>query len=204
VTGPPSGGGGNPPLAEAGARPPAVQDRPDAGARTIRSAAPAEPVSGTREPSKTDSRREARGDGEVRGRPGASRNARGPGPAGDGELDDDDDGSAPGGRMSGGDDGDDDDDDAPSARTRGGSDDDDDTPSTPTRGGSDDDDDAPAPQAPAPSNDGDDGGDDSTVAAVTVPPPDDDEAEVPAPNAAPPAPEPQVTLSDNVGEETDD
>jgi RNA polymerase sigma factor (sigma-70 family) len=188
VSGPPSGHVGKVPRAQAGARPPAVQERPNAAAGTAAGMERAAGVSEAREPGAATPRRRARGDGQVRrGRRAAGRTAAGPGPAAGGVFDDDDEDSAPNGRVGGGDDGDDDD-----------------APSTGTRGGPEEDDDAPAPRAPAASDDGDDGGgDDGVVVAVATPPDDDaggddDAAEdgAPAPSAAP-VTEPQAELPDD-------
>jgi RNA polymerase sigma factor (sigma-70 family) len=210
VTGPPSGDGGKLPRAEAADRAPATaQVRAEAGARSGRAVAAAEPASDAREPGNGKPGGEGGGDRKARGQKGAGRAAAGPGPGGG----DDDEGQAPRARVgppAGGDD--DDDDDAPSTRQSGGSDDDDDdAPVTQPGGGSDDDDGTPAPGAPAGGDGGgDDGGDYGAVAAAPPPPPDgggeDDGAEAPAPtlSATPPAPQPQATLADGDGGEPDD
>jgi RNA polymerase sigma factor (sigma-70 family) len=222
VTGPPSGDGGGVSRAEAGAKPPAAEERTEAGARSAGTGSPAEPVSDRGEPGKAEPRREGGSDGKARGREAGGRNAGGRAGAGPGtgpatgRADDDDEGPAQrvrAGPPAGSDD--DDDDDAPAARRGAGSGDDDDdddgaalgTPSggdddAPAAGGDDggDDEDAPTPG-------GDDGGGSGPLAAVTAPAPDDggDEGE-PAPQApAPPAAQPQATLAlDDAAEQPDD
>ena len=100
VSGPPSGGD-RVPRAEAATRPPAVQDRPDAGKETTRAAILAAQVRDAREPRAGGPRRGARDDGGAQGRRGPVRTAAGPGAAqgGSGGDDDDDEGSTPGRRV---------------------------------------------------------------------------------------------------------
>jgi hypothetical protein len=220
VTGPPSGDGGGVSRAEAGAKPPAAEERTEAGARSAGTGSPAEPVSDRGEPGKAEPRREGGSDGKARGREAGGRNAGGRAGAGPGtgpatgRADDDDEGPAQrvrAGPPAGSDD--DDDDDAPAARRGAGSgddDDDDDGAALGTPSGGDDD--APAAGGDdggdddAPAAGGDDGGGGGPLAAVTAPAPDDrgDEGE-PAPQApAPPAPQPQSTLADEDGAEQPD
>jgi RNA polymerase sigma factor (sigma-70 family) len=193
VTGPPSGDGPKVPRAEAADGAPATaQDRGEAGARSGKTFAAAEPASsGAREPGGAEARGDRVGDRKARAKRGAGRAAAGPGSGGG-----DDDGPAARARVAppaGGDD-----DDAPATRRGGGSEDDDAAQAPGQRGGSDDDG-GPAPGAPAVGDDGgDDGVDEGAVAAAPPPPPDgggDDEAEAPAPPPA--APEPQATPADD-------
>ena len=209
VTGPPSGDGGGVSRGDAVAKPPAAQERTEAGARSAGTGSPAEPGSDAGEPGKAEPRRQG-GDGkagrrEAGGRKAGGRAGAGPGtgPA-TGGGDDDDGGPAQRVRAGPPAGSDDDDDDAPAARRRAGSGDDDDggAPGTSSSG----DDDAPAAGgddggddggggAPAPG--GDDGGDEGTVTVVTAPPPDDggDEDGAAAQTPAPPAAQPQATLA---------
>jgi RNA polymerase sigma factor (sigma-70 family) len=214
VTGPPSGDGGGVSRADAGAKPPAAEERTEAGARAAGTGSPAEPVSG--EPGKAEPRREGSGDGKARRREAGGRKAGGragagpgPGPATGGG--DDDEGPAQRVRAGPPAGSDDDDDDAPAGRRRGGSGDDDDddgaAPGTPAGG----DDDAPAAGGDdggddgAPAAGGDDGGSGAPLAAVTAPAPDDGGGEGEAPAPAPAAPQPQATLApDDAAEQPGD
>jgi RNA polymerase sigma factor (sigma-70 family) len=185
VNGPPSGDGGQLTRAEAGARPPAVQDRADTGKPSSPAAASANAGSDAdgdagarnRRADRVEARREARAERKGSGRDGAGRggaadrtSGAGGGPAsgggGGGEA------SRPVGRVAppGGVEADD---DAP-ATSRGGSDDDDEggLGGTGAPAGSDDGDDgapAPAPSAPAAAPLDDDGDDDAAPAASSVP-----------------------------------
>jgi RNA polymerase sigma factor (sigma-70 family) len=201
VTGPPAGDGGGVSRAEAGARQPAAQDRAEAGARSVETGAPAEQVSGTREPRMAEPRHErggeprheGGGDAKARGRKGAARAVAGPAPA-KGGGDDDNRRPAPRAQPAPPAGGDDDDDDAPAGAHRGGS-------------GDDDDDGGPASGPPAGGDDGDDEGvDDGTAAGVAAPPPgeDGDDGEATAPAAAPPAPQPHAAPADDDGAEQPD
>ena len=196
VTGPHSGDGGGVSRADAGAKPPAAQERAETSAGSAGTGSPAEPVSDTGEPGKAEPRRDGGGDGKAGGREDSGRKAGGravagpgPGPA-TGGGNDDDEGPAQRGRAAPAPGSDDDDDDAPGARQGGGSGDDDDdgapAPGAPSGG----DDDAPAPGAPS------GGDDDDTVTVVTAPPPDDggDEGGATAQAPTPPAQQPQATL----------
>jgi RNA polymerase sigma factor (sigma-70 family) len=213
VTGPPTGDRGGVPRAEAGATPPAAQDRADAGAHSAGTGSPAEPAPDTGESSKAEQRGEARGDGKTRGREGGGRAVAGPGPGPATRGGDDDvEGPSQRGRAAPPAGSGDDDHDAPAARQRGGSgDDDDDAPASGAPAG--DDDDATAPGAPSGGDDdatapggGDDDGGGRPTATVTAPPPGDggDEDEAPAPAAAPPVPQPQATVADDEGAEQPD
>jgi RNA polymerase sigma factor (sigma-70 family) len=206
VSGPPSGDGGSVPRAEAGTRPPAVQDGRDAGGGSTPGSTPAGAVAGARASRAKGPGRDGRGDGQVRGQRGTGRGAAGPGAVEGGEAGDRDGSapggrpapggrSAPGGRMVAGNDGDRDD-DASAPGTRGGS--------------SDDDDDAPTPGAPAASDDGDDDGatDDGAGTAVTPPPAGgggDDEADDGAPaTSGASVPAAPAATPDEDAEEADD
>jgi RNA polymerase sigma factor (sigma-70 family) len=209
VTGPPSGDGGGFSRADAGATPPAGQERAEASAGSAVTGSPAEPVSDIGERGKAEPRRKGGGDGKAGGREASGRKAGGravagpgPGPA-PGGGDANDEGTAQRGRVaptsgSG------DDDDSPSARQGGGSGDDDDDGASAPGAAAGGDDDAPAPGAPSGGDDGalapgggDDGGDEGTVTVVTAPPPDDggDEGGATAQAPTPPAQQPQATLA---------
>jgi RNA polymerase sigma factor (sigma-70 family) len=220
VTGPPSGDGGTVTRAEAAQEAPAaVQDRPEAGARSGETGAAAEPAAGARERAGGERRSDGRGDGKARGRKGGGRTAAGPGPGSGGG--DGGDGPAQRVRAAPQPVGDDDDDDAPAGRRGGGSDDDDeDAPATRQGSGSEDDDDgAPASGAPEGGDDGapapgagdggEDGGDEGTLAAAPAPPPDDGGdgsalAAAPPTSVAQPTAQPQATLADEGGAEAGD
>jgi RNA polymerase sigma factor (sigma-70 family) len=188
VNGPPTGDGGHISRAEAGTRPPAVQDRPDTGKRSTTAAAPADAGSEARRTGadRGESRRDAAGDRKDRRRRGAGRTAAGPGPAAGGGGGD---GSRPGPRSAPLAGVETDDDDAPAPRTRVVADDDDDDGAAgtgaPAASGDDGDDDdggqssTPATPATPPADDGgDDGADDSAPTTSSVP-------ATPAPAAAP-------------------
>jgi RNA polymerase sigma factor (sigma-70 family) len=185
VNGPP-GGGDRVPRAEAGERPPAAQERADAGGPTARAAVLAAAVRDSRDARATGPRRGEGDGGGDRSRRGAARTAAGPGGS------QNDDGDSTTGRRGGGeaDGGSGDDrgdagggnDDAPVTRTR------------PSLGG-DNDDGAPTSGAPAGGDDGDDGAGPAGAPAAPAPPPGDDGAggSAPAPPAPPSAPAPTTT-----------
>jgi RNA polymerase sigma factor (sigma-70 family) len=160
VNGPPTSDGGHVSRAEAGTRPPAVQDRPDTGKRSA-AAAPADAGSEARRTGadRSESRRDAGGDRKDGRRRGAGRTAAGPGPAAGGGGGD---GSRPGPRSAPLAGVETDDDAAPAPRTRVVTDD-------------DDGDGAAGSGAPAASDDGDDdgGGQPGAPAAPATPPADD-------------------------------